>query len=238
MLSFRRRETLYGWIFILPATLGLLIFQLGPVLASLYLSFTDWRVLQAARGGDQGAFHTLVESYREPVLGYIRRLVRDPCLAEDLTQEVFLRVYQRLPSFSDRCLFTTWLFQVTKNRVIDELRAARRRPQPELVLDALSALEDRRDHGQHNETVEAIWQAVAELDLSLKMALLLRDVVGLSYREIADVLESDLGTVKWRIHRARENVQQSLHQRGLGIHQNAEPTPLHQALPAASAQPA
>jgi RNA polymerase sigma-70 factor, ECF subfamily len=205
---------------------------------TMALAQPDRRVLQAARGGDEGAFQTLVESYREPVLGYIRRLVRDPCLAEDLTQEVFLRVYQRLPSFSERCLFTTWLFQVTKNRVIDELRAARRRPQPELLLEAVSALEDRRDHGQHNETVEAIWQAVAELDLSLKMALLLRDVVGLSYREIADVLESELGTVKWRIHRARENVQQALHQRGLGIHHNAASTPLQPALPGPSAQPA
>jgi RNA polymerase sigma-70 factor (ECF subfamily) len=199
------------------------------------LAQPDRRVLQAARSGDQRAFQTIVESYRQPVLGYIRRLVRDPCLAEDLTQEVFLRIYERLPGFSDRCLFTTWLFQVTKNRVIDELRAERRRPQPQPLLEALSALEDRSDNGRHTETVEAIWQAVAELDPRLRLALLLREVAGLSYREIADVLETDLGTIKWRIYQARESVQHSLQQRGLGAHQQTEPTPPRPTLQGASA---
>src|SRR5216684_3403808 len=135
----------------------------------------DPRVLRAASQGDQRAFQTIVEAYRQPILRYVERFVRDPCLAEDITQEVFLRAYQRLPSFSDRCLFTTWLFQVTKNRVIDELRADARRPQAELPLDAIPSLEDHSGHDQHNETIEAIWEAVADLEPNLKTTLLLRD---------------------------------------------------------------
>jgi len=177
----------------------------------------DPRVLRAASQGDQRAFQTIVEAYRQPILRYVERFVRDPCLAEDITQEVFLRAYQHLPTFSDRCLFTTWLFQVTKNRIIDQLRAEKRRPQPELSLEALLPLEAHDTHGEHSETVGAIWQAIADLDQPLKMSLLLRDVAGLTYIEIAEALEADLGTVKWRIYKAREAVQQAVTHQGLEL---------------------
>ncbi len=67
--------------------------------------------------------------YEGPVFNYVLRMVGDRALAEDLTQEIFLRIYQGLPGFSLRCRFTTWLFQVAKNRVLDELRARERKPQ-------------------------------------------------------------------------------------------------------------
>ena len=75
------------------------------------------------------AFTEIVRAYETPVHNYILRLTGDRTLAEDLTQEVFVRVLNGLPKFSLRCKFTTWLFQVTKNRVLDELRARERRPQ-------------------------------------------------------------------------------------------------------------
>ena len=70
----------------------------------------------------------IVRAYETPVHNYVLRLTGDRTLAEDLTQEVFVRVFNGLPKFSLRCKFTTWLFQVTKNRVLDELRARERRP--------------------------------------------------------------------------------------------------------------
>ena len=79
-----------------------------------------------------------------PVYNYVLRLVGDRSLAEDLTQEVFLRVFQGLPSFSLRCKFTTWLFQVTKNRVLDELRALERRPRAVVNLEDIAAARGRR----------------------------------------------------------------------------------------------
>ena len=83
----------------------------------------DFGVLRKAQRGDERAFNLIVRAYETPVYNYVLRLVGDQALAEDLTQGVFLRVYQGLPKFSLRCRFTTWLFQVTKNRVLDELRA-------------------------------------------------------------------------------------------------------------------
>ena len=88
----------------------------------------DLGVLRKAQRGDERAFSIIVRTYEQPVYNYVLRLTGDRSLSEDLTQEVFLRVFQGLPSFSLRSRFTTWLFQVTKNRVLDELRAIERRP--------------------------------------------------------------------------------------------------------------
>jgi len=83
------------------------------------LTQPDHGVLRKAQRGDERAFTLIVRAYETPVYNYVLRLVGDRALAEDLTQEVFLRVFQGLPKFSLRSKFTTWLFQVTKNRVLD-----------------------------------------------------------------------------------------------------------------------
>ena len=101
----------------------------------------DLAVLRKAQRGDERAFAIIVRSYETPVFNYVLRLVGDRSLAEDLTQEVFLRVYQGLPSFSLRSRFTTWMFQVTKNRVLDELRAVERRPRTVLAIEDAPSLE-------------------------------------------------------------------------------------------------
>ena len=149
------------------------------------------------------------------MFNYVLRLVGDRSLAEDLTQEVFLRVYQGLPRFSLRCKFTTWLFQVTKNRVLDELRAGERRPRSFLALDDVPPLEVLDAPFERLEAIDAVWRAVEALNVDLKMALLLRDIVGLSYTEIADSLEITLATVKWRIYKAREEVVLALAREGI-----------------------
>ncbi|HEY7538101.1 MAG TPA: RNA polymerase sigma factor [Gaiellaceae bacterium] len=157
----------------------------------------------------------IVRQYQTSVYNYILRLTGDRNLAEDLTQEVFMRVYQGLPRFSLRCKFTTWLFQVTKNRVLDELRARERRPRAGVSLDDVPMLEVLDPPVEEGETIDAVWRAVHELNPDLKMALLLRDVVGLPYSEIADTLEITLSTVKWRIFKAREEVQLALARDGI-----------------------
>ena len=96
----------------------------------------DHGVLRKAQRGDERAFSIIVRTYQIPVYNYVLRMVGDRALAEDLTQEVFLRVFQGLPRFSLRSKFTTWLFQVTKNRVLDELRTIERRPRAVVDLDA------------------------------------------------------------------------------------------------------
>ena len=175
----------------------------------------DFVVLRKAQRGDERAFNLIVRAYETPVYNYVLRLVGDRSLAEDLTQEVFLRVYQGLPKFSLRCRFTTWLFQVTKNRVLDELRASERRPRAVVCLDDIPPLEVLDAPVERVEAMDAVWRAVNDLNVDLKMALLLRDVVGLSYTEIADSLEITLATVKWRIYKAREEVQLALAREGI-----------------------
>jgi RNA polymerase sigma-70 factor (ECF subfamily) len=161
--------------------------------------------------------------YEGPVFNYVLRIVGDRALAEDLTQEIFLRIYQGLPGFSLRCRFTTWLFQFAKNRVLDELRARERKPQAIVTLDDLPPLEVVDTPPERTEVIDAVWRAVGVLNPDLKMALLLRDVVGLSYTEIADSLEITLATVKWRIFKAREEVQLALEREGIEVEVSRQP---------------
>jgi RNA polymerase sigma-70 factor, ECF subfamily len=189
----------------------------------LALPQPDFGVLRKAQRGDERAFNLIVRAYETPVYNYVLRLVGDRALAEDLTQEVFLRVYQGLPKFSLRCRFTTWLFQVTKNRVLDELRANERRPRSVVTIDDIPPLEVLDAPVERVEAMGAVWRSVEDLNVDLKMALLLRDVVGLSYTEIADSLEITLATVKWRIYKAREEVQLALAREGITFGDEAEP---------------
>ena len=188
------------------------------------LAQPDLGVLRKAQRGDERAFSLILRAYETPVFNYVLRLVGgDRALAEDLTQEVFLRVFQGLPKFSLRSKFTTWLFQVTKNRVLDELRAVERRPRALVALDDIAPLEVLDQPVERLEEIDALWRAVENLSTDLKMALLLRDVVGLSYTEIADALEVTLATVKWRIYKAREEVQVALVREGVSFTTEQQP---------------
>jgi RNA polymerase sigma-70 factor (ECF subfamily) len=182
----------------------------------LSLPQPDLAILRKAQRGDERAFAIILRMYETPVYNYVLRLTNgEKALAEDLTQEVFLRVFQGLPRFSLRCKFTTWLFQVTKNRVLDELRARERRPLAPVCIDDVPPLEALEVPAERVEEIDALWRGIDGLPVDLKMALLLRDVVGLSYNEIADSLEITLATVKWRIFKAREDVQISLARQGI-----------------------
>ncbi len=179
------------------------------------LTQPDPAVLRRAQRGDQRAFAVIVHAYERIVFTYVYRLVDDRRLAEDITQDVFLKVFRGLPGFTGESMFTTWLFQIAKNAVIDELRAIERRPTAVNIEDVPTPMlvEPRYEH---SEPIEALWTAIALLNVDLRTALLLRDIVGLSYVEIADSLEITLATVKWRIHKARESVQATLEHEGFG----------------------
>lgn len=179
------------------------------------LTQPDVAVLRRAKHGDQRAFAVIVHGYERLVFTYVYRLVDDRRLAEDLTQDVFFKVFKGLPGFAGDAAFTTWLFQIAKNTVIDELRAIERRPSA-LNIDDVTMPMLVEPRFEHAEPIEALWAAVALLNVDLRTALLLRDIVGLSYSEIADSLEITLSTVKWRIHKARESVQMTLEREGFG----------------------
>jgi len=165
----------------------------------------DPGLLRCAQQGDEKAFASIVGAYHAPVLNYVLRVLGgDRQLAEDLTQEIFLRVYQGLPGFGHNARFTTWLFQIAKNRALDELRARDRRGPAPIDIESVPNAAIARAPQVDVEEMDSVFRAIAALQPDLKMALLLRDVVGLSYGEIAETLDITLATTKWRIYKARE----------------------------------
>ena len=177
----------------------------------------DMAVIRRAQRGDERAFALIVRAYEAPIFNYVLRMVGDRALAEDLTQDVFLRVFRGLRGYSRRARFTTWLFQVAKNRVIDEMRAAERRPRSLVAIEDAPQFEVVDAPIEQSEAIDILLSEVDRLSPDLKEALLLRDIAGLSYNEISDTLEVTLATVKWRIFKAREEVQQALEEQGVGL---------------------
>jgi RNA polymerase sigma-70 factor, ECF subfamily len=156
-------------------------------------------VLRAAMAGDLDAFERLVRMYQPLVWRFLRHLLRDRALAEDVTQETFIRLYQRLPSFSFRCKFSSWVFRVARNAGIDAIRSRERRDRLARAVPAPPSV-------PAPETRAEIQAAVESLTTKLREALLLIEVFGLSYREAAEVLRVPEGTVKSRVFQARQRL--------------------------------
>ena len=170
---------------------------------------TDEGMIERTRQGELAAFEALVHRHRNVVYRTAARIV-GPSEAEDVTQDAFLRAYHRLDQYGGRAGFRTWLLQITHNAALNTLARARRRP---AGSDADS---------QHIPDRDPIRQPVSQLErrerqarLELKLAalrpeyralLVLRDLEGLSYAEIAEILAMPLGTVKGRLHRARDEL--------------------------------
>jgi RNA polymerase sigma-70 factor, ECF subfamily len=153
-------------------------------------------LVRAAMAGDLAAFERLVRLYQAHVWRFLRHLLGDAALAEDVAQETFLRLYQRLPSFAWRSKFSTWVFRVARNAGIDALRSRRRQDR---LLQALPPPAP----GPSLDARAEVLAAVASLTPKLREALLLVEVFGFTYREAAEVLGVPDGTVKSRVFQAR-----------------------------------
>ena len=157
-------------------------------------------LIRAAAAGDLGAFEQLVRAYQQHVWRFLRRLLGDAGLAEDVAQETFLRVFRRLPTFTFEAKFSTWVFQIARNAGIDELRARQRRTR----LASVAPPPDRS--AAPPEARAEIEAALASLPVDLREAVLLIEVLGLSYHEVARVLGVPEGTVKSRMFSARSRL--------------------------------
>jgi RNA polymerase sigma-70 factor (ECF subfamily) len=175
------------------------------------LAQPDDALVRAAQRGDESAFAQLMSNYELPIFNYVLHSVGNYHQAEDLTQDIFLRALKSLPGFSFRSKFTTWLFAIAKNRILDELRNNGRRPSTVDLDDAGPFAVRGLSPDQHAEMGD-LWSAIETLDPELKMPLLLRDVIGLPYQEIAETLEISLANVRWRIYVARRRVQLAIDQ--------------------------
>jgi RNA polymerase sigma-70 factor (ECF subfamily) len=157
-------------------------------------------LIRAAAAGDQGAFAELVRAYQAQVWRFLRHLLGDPALAEDVTQETFIRVFLKLRTFHFRSKFSTWVFSVARNAGIDAIRSRNRRSRLADGLVPLTSTGGGPDRSLELET------AIATLSPKLREAFLLVEVMGMRHHEVAGVLKIPEGTVKSRVFHARSHL--------------------------------
>jgi len=170
-------------------------------------------LLEAARSGDADAYAALVARFEAPVYRFILRLVRRPSVAEDLSQEVFVRLWQHLDRLDDLEQMPGWLRRVAANAVIDHWRkedARRRRLQTLREHPIARRVVRPSGRMESAEAMDAVRRAVESLPPRLRSVLLLRTQEGLSYEEIADALGISVGAVRSRLFRARQMVLEAL----------------------------
>jgi RNA polymerase sigma-70 factor (ECF subfamily) len=182
---------------------------------------TDATLVARARTGDFAAFEALVRQYRNEVYALAYHFVRNREDAWDVSQEVFIKAYRSLGSFRGEASFKTWLMRITANQCKDILK--KRRVETVEYNDALETHELGSAHGrgrdpawsaEAKETGTAILKALDSLSVKHRTAFVLRELHGLSYEEMAQVMGCSLGTVMSRLHHARKRMQASLQKMG------------------------
>ena len=154
---------------------------------------SDEELMQAFKGGEALAFRELFDRYKNPIYGFVRRRVNDPGRAEEITQDVFLALVQQQKNYEVRASFRTFLYRIALNRVASERRKMAEAP----ALDPEVAV------GGDIGAVQQVREALARLEPEQREIVMLREYQGLSYQEIAQVLNVPVGTVRSRLFRAK-----------------------------------
>jgi RNA polymerase sigma-70 factor, ECF subfamily len=186
---------------------------------------TDWDLIQRCTTGDEAACARLVTDYQRMVFQLALHLLGDVQEAMDLSQEVFLRVFRTLSQFRGQSSLRTWIYRIVLNQASNRQRWWRRRFRSyQVPLDEHVAshgdLPESRSFAmpdrvlQQNETAARVWGALSELPFDQRAAIILREIDGLSYEEIAESLGIAVGTVKSRLARARLNLRGTLRPEG------------------------
>jgi RNA polymerase sigma-70 factor (ECF subfamily) len=180
----------------------------------------DAALVKRVKQGERSAFDLLVAKYQHKILNLIMRYVKDPSEAMDVAQESFIKAYNAMPSFRGDSAFYTWLYRIAINTAKNYLVAARRRPVSlEFDITETEAFEpfanlrdgDTPEHLLLTEEISnTIEQAIADLPDELRTAILLREVDGMTYEEIAQSMDCPVGTVRSRIFRAREAIDKRI----------------------------
>ena len=181
----------------------------------------DQQLVERAQRGDKRAFELLVEKYQRKLARLVSRLVRDPGDAEDVTQEAFVKAYRALPSFRGDSAFYTWLYRIGINAAKNYLVATGRRAPTSTGVDTeeaegLESGEQLRDINTpeslllSKEIGATVNAAIESLPEELRSAIQLRELEGMSYEEIAKLMDCPIGTVRSRIFRAREAIAERL----------------------------
>jgi RNA polymerase sigma-70 factor (ECF subfamily) len=178
---------------------------------------------------DQARFGELAMEYMGSLYSAALRMTRNPSDAEDLVQETYLKAFRAFGSFQEGTNLKAWLYRILTNTFINSYRARRRRPEQADIddvedlylyrrlggLEAATAGRSAEEEVLEHFTEADVKAAVEELPEQFRMAVLLADVEGFSYKEIADILEVPIGTVMSRLHRGRRALQKALHEFGV-----------------------
>ena len=172
----------------------------------------DQALVERAQGGDQRAFDQLVSKYQRKLGRLLSRFIRDQAEVEDVSQEAFIKAYRALPSFRGDSAFYTWLYRIGINTAKNYLVSQGRRAPTSTEYDAsqlrdINTPESLLLSKQIGQTVNGAMDALPE---ELRTAIVLREIEGLSYEEIAGIMDCPIGTVRSRIFRARESVAAKL----------------------------
>jgi RNA polymerase sigma-70 factor, ECF subfamily len=180
----------------------------------------DQRLVARVQRGEKQAFDLLVRKYQHKVAKLVNRYVFDRVEVEDITQEVFIKAYRGLGGFRAESAFYTWLYRIAVNTAKNYLESQGRRPANIAVdiggMETLDNMEQLRDLATPERSVltdeiaRTVNRAIEALPTDLRMAITLRDFDGLSYEEIAHVMDCPIGTVRSRIFRAREAIDREL----------------------------
>ena len=169
----------------------------------------DFSLVKKFIDGDESTFRLLVQRHKEKVRNIIYLTLGDSDAVDDIAQEVFITVYKNLKNFRFESLFTTWLYRITVNKCKDYLRKKNVRKISVPINEASGEL--RNDSvTEKNDISKFVMDAISKLPQKLKVPLLLKDIEGFSYQEIAETMECEIGTVKSRIFRAREGLKKIL----------------------------
>ena len=181
---------------------------------------TDQQLVKRVQAGEKAAFDVLVRKYQHKLVKMITRYVSDPSEAQDVAQETFIKAYRALPKFRGDSSFYTWIYRIGANTAKNYLVAQGRRP-PGSDIDAQDAEQYGFDSSlretdtpegiaQRDEIERTVFEAIENLPDDLRTAITLRELDGLSYEEIAQAMECPVGTVRSRIFRAREAIDNRL----------------------------
>ncbi|MBC80508.1 MAG: RNA polymerase sigma factor RpoE [Gammaproteobacteria bacterium] len=181
---------------------------------------TDKQLVERVKRGDKRAFDLLILKYQHKIISLVGRYLRDQDEVQDVTQESFIKAYRALPNFRGDSAFYTWLYRIAINTAKNQLVSRSRRP-PDTDIDADDGeFQDNYAVLRDNESPEdvlamgqmesVIYRAIGDLPEELKVAVTLREFEGLSYDEIAEVMECPVGTVRSRIFRAREAIEKKI----------------------------
>ena len=177
----------------------------------------DRQLVERAQRGDKRAFGLLVEKYQRKLARLLSRFIRDPAEVEDVTQEAFIKAYRALPAFRGDSAFYTWLYRIGINTAKNYLMAMGRRAPTSTEVEAEEAegfeeAEQLRDINTpeslllSNEIAQTVNSTIEKLPEELRTAIQLREIEGMSYEDIAQVMNCPIGTVRSRIFRAREAI--------------------------------